>query len=731
MAKTSFTVFSDANSPGWAEGFAALLREGPAVEVDIVDSLDAAVDAESDVLILNLGRRDDEELAPYQVGLLQKRRVIAMAPGVDWLCQQLDDLEVQGGMVARGNLPVLLVDSGLLGERSTDVPIMPFAMPQERTLFVHHGGANIDDYRPSVDYILVAEHRQKCAVVMRQANFVYAGVCAHPDKWSMEYRGLMRRVALTLARRPAVDLMPIIVEREIHPPGTVGFDLEPITHHESAHSRIFHFRFDRPTAFTATLEHSRSNAMMLFFMGGKKRLHWTRVDTEDGKTLTIAANISAASNRAVRHRYWILDVTNFDHDHGASAKLTVRYDTVDSEVPILALPGNAGFEHLNRHAQQLFHDAQEGDASAHERIARHDESADAGRTNQEVARTVTALEYGFNDWETLKAHIAWTPVWLPRGGTRGVDIYFAQASERYAGSFSLEQLIEFTGDLTDDVIDSLKEAFSCARGRGHRSLSTEHLLMALLDNRVADHVLRSLGCKVDQLRSKVAALIAALPVEPFDGDVQVSESAYGAVYRANFVTSLGRDGINAGNLLSGIMGERGDAAKLIDEQGVLERDLVNFVTHGIATEWVEDSDSQTSVLDADLERAVHDAFVSARTSHHEYLTIEHLLLSVLGRDLVSDTLRSLVPDAASLRHELETFVETATPVVPEQDQGPDPTRTFNRVMQTSVAKARSCKRFQANALDALWALCGERDVPVADFLERYGVRRADVATRID
>ena len=33
-------------------------------------------------------------------------------------------------------------------------------------------------------------------------------------------------------------------------------------------------------------------------------------------------------------------------------------------------------------------------------------------------------------------------------------------------------------------------------------------------------------------------------------------------------------------------------------------------------------------------------------------------------------------------------------------------------------------------LDALWALCGERDVPAADFLERYGVARADVATRL-
>jgi len=48
----------------------------------------------------------------------------------------------------------------------------------------------------------------------------------------------------------------------------------------------------------------------------------------------------------------------------------------------------------------------------------------------------------------------------------------------------------------------------------------------------------------------------------------------------------------------------------------------------------------------------------------------------------------------------------------------------------AVAKARSCKRFQATSLDALWALCGERDVPVADFLGRYEISRTDVAARL-
>ena len=733
MGEPTFTIFSDADSPGWALGFAELLREGSTGGVGIADSLDEALDGDADVLILNLRHRDDEKLTPERVALLGRRRVIGMAPGVDWLCRQLDDLEVHGGMVSQ-DFPMVVVDSDLLGERSPKVPIKPFAQPQERskdwtpqTPLVYWGSADIDEFRPSVDYIVATEHYDKCAVVMRHANFVYAGVRAHPDEWSVEYRDLMRRVALALAQRPAVDLKPLAVERQIHPPGTVRFDLDPSTHHESVYSRIFHFRFDRPTAFTATLEHSGSNAMMLLFMGGKSRLHWTRVDTEDGKTLTITANVGAAAIRAVRHRYWRLNVTNFDSENGASAKLTVRYDTADSETPILPLPGNAGFEHLNRHARQLFEGARDGDSSASERIARYDSTVEPGRITMDAAYRVTSREYGFDDWTTIGSHVAWTPVWLPRAGTRGADISFARASERYAVSFSLPQLIEFTGDFDDDVIDSLKEAFAQANARGHRSLLGEHVLRALVKNPIADHVLRSAGCEVDQLPSKIDARLAELPVEPLDGDVQVSKSVWGAVYRANFVSVLGREGTNAANLLAGILGEKSDAARLLAEQGVSERDLVNYVSHGIASAPTSDPEPSASVLAPDLERAAHDAIASARSSRHEYLTIEHLLLAMLGSRGVLDALGS--SEADTLKGDLATFVEAATPVGAPDGGDPEPTRTFNRVMQMAVAKARSGDRDQATTVDALWALCGERDVPAAEFLGRCGVTRTTVASR--
>ena len=139
MGDPTFTIFSDANSPGWAEGFAELLREASSVEVEIADSLDSAIEGDSDVLILNLGRRDDEKLSPERIATLARRRIVGMAPGADWLCDQLDELEVHGGMIAQANLPMLLVDSDLLGDRSTNEPIKPFAKHSKERRIRRHG----------------------------------------------------------------------------------------------------------------------------------------------------------------------------------------------------------------------------------------------------------------------------------------------------------------------------------------------------------------------------------------------------------------------------------------------------------------------------------------------------------------------------------------------------------------------------------------------------------------
>ena len=556
----------------------------------------------------------------------------------------------------------------------------------------------IAEYRPAVDDILVPEQHEDCAVVVRQASFVFAGVQAHPGEWSEQYRDLIRRVALALAERPVEALEPIVVERQIHPPGSLRFELEPISEKQSGSHRSFYFRFEGPTAFIATLEHAGSNAMAMYFGGGKKSLHGARVDTEDGKTLTIAANIGENAIQAVGYRHWLLGVQNFDHENACSAKLTVRYDTADSGATVRALPGNASFEYVSG--------------------AAWDRSRAAQTIGIDVARLATAREHGFEAWGDLEAHVAWTPVFDMRGGTSGADRFDARVRVQYGDSFTMKQLIEYAEDFTDELRLALTGALS-----GDETFSDEHLLLVLLDDPIAAHALRCAGANTDLLRSQLRAPAG-------DGGARnVAKAVSGAVYRANFIGVIGREGTNPANLLAGLLGESCGATNLLGEQGIRQRDIVSYVTHGLPRVAVVEQAPGASVFDEQVELVAQAAFAKARDQATKYVTLDRLLLALLGHSSIDRVLRSMDARVDALEGELRAYVDT-TVVGVGGDDVPQPTRALNRVIQMAVAKARSAGRPQATTLDVLWALCGERDVPTADLLDRFEIARADVAAQI-
>lgn len=614
-----------------------------------------------------------------------------MAPGADWLCAQLDEIEFRGGNLTN-DMTMLVADSDLLGEQSAE-PIRPFREVQEtapeawtpQTPRVYFS-SSIADYRPGVDDILVPEHYKDCAVVVRQASFVFAGVRAHPDEWSEQYRALIRRVATALAERPVEDLEPIVVERQIHPPGTVQFELTPITREQDGSNRSFYFRFERPTAFTATLEHAGSNAMMLIFSGGKKHLHRSRADTEDGKTLTIHANIGENAIRAVGYRHWLLGVQNFDHENPCSAKLTVRYDTEDSGSTVRALPGNASFEYVAGVAWDLRRAAQTNTAGQ-----RGQRALSASTGGIDAARLAAAREHGFETWENLEAHVAWSPGFDMRGGTVGATSFDARIRAQYGESFTLEQLIEYAEDFTDELRLALTSALP-----DDEVFSDEHLLLALLDEPISAHILKCAGANTDLLRSQLGGPVG-------DGGARnVGKAVSGAVYRANFIGALGREGINAGNLLAGLLGESCAAATLLKDQGIRQRNIVNYVTHGLPSVSVKDQQLGASVLDEQVEHVAQAAFAQARDDASKYVTLDRLLLALLGDASIAHALHSMEARVDALRAELQAYID-ATPVGAADDV-PGPTRAVNRVMQMALAKARSSARQRATTLDLLWAL---------------------------
>ena len=722
-ATTAFTIFSDEAIPGWAEGFARLLRADLGATVEVADDLHEAIDAQTDVLVLNLHWRFDERLPAERIARLRNRRIIAIGSTANWVRRHVNELELVTG-VSGWDRPMAEVESELLGSPEPKEPFRAFkqshdvslAERNDETPTVHMAPPRLEEFRPTIDYIATLAEGEAYPIVMRQGCVVYAGAYAHPDEFSAEYRDLIGRVGLALAERPVEPLTPIVVHRQTHPPGTSRFELSHWGEGDE-NVRTFYFHFERPTAFTATLEHTGSNAMMLLFMGdaGPQRLHWTRVDSETGQPLSIAVDIRQPAIDSLGHRYWQVQVANFDRTHDATATLTVRYNTSGAGAPLLPLSGNDGFETLNGRANALFDAARTGARDALERIARLAPAVEPAQVDRETARAVVAREHGFNDWGTLSAHVAWElPNTLPSAAAFGARLCFERGLARYPDSFSAPQLAELFDGFPEPVTSMLNDAFAQAKERGHQHFTTEHLLEALIDNPISNHVLHSVGCDIDALRLELDALLDNLSTATFDGETQVSEPFCGATYRADFIPALGREGMNPGSLLAGLMGQDCHAQKLLAKQGIRQQDFVNYVSHGIPTSLAGPAASDASVLDSQLEAALQRAFAGAKASEHGFLTTEHLAAALLDEGDVAAAVRSMGADVDDFARGVADHVET-TPRPDEPDET-KPTRAFNEVMQVALALAERAGRDQASPRDAFDAILRERDLPTYHLL---------------
>jgi len=73
------------------------------------------------------------------------------------------------------------------------------------------------------------------------------------------------------------------------------------------------------------------------------------------------------------------------------------------------------------------------------------------------------------------------------------------------------------------------------------------------------------------------------------------------------------------------------------------------------------------MLSKNLEQTLNDAFASARSKRHEFMTVEHLLLALLDNDAAVSVLKACGSDLPTLRKELSDFVDTTTPLFPDND----------------------------------------------------------------
>ncbi len=134
-------------------------------------------------------------------------------------------------------------------------------------------------------------------------------------------------------------------------------------------------------------------------------------------------------------------------------------------------------------------------------------------------------------------------------------------------------------------------------------------------------------------------------------------------------------------------------------------------------------------LSRELQISLQVALADAGRRRHEFAAVEHLLFALLHDEETALVVRHCGGDVDSLKGRLDGFLEESVPSLPEgQDQEPQPTSGFRRVVQRAAMHVQGSGKEKVSGANVLVALYSERDSHAAFFLQEAGVDRLDVVS---
>ena len=134
------------------------------------------------------------------------------------------------------------------------------------------------------------------------------------------------------------------------------------------------------------------------------------------------------------------------------------------------------------------------------------------------------------------------------------------------------------------------------------------------------------------------------------------------------------------------------------------------------------------MLSKDLEVTLNEAFKKARDNRHEFMTVEHLLVSLLSNASACEAIKGCSGDIDAIRDELILFIEQTTLILPSSDDEREtqPTLGFQRVLQRAVFHVQSSGNKEVTGANVLVAIFSEQESQAAYILKKSGMSRLDV-----
>lgn len=148
--------------------------------------------------------------------------------------------------------------------------------------------------------------------------------------------------------------------------------------------------------------------------------------------------------------------------------------------------------------------------------------------------------------------------------------------------------------LSNQLEHCMVEALSQARKTGHGHLTTEHLLLVILDTPEVSEILRACRCDPMKLKEQLEEhLVKTTPPRPDDAQgselpptfvVQPTLGLQRVLQRAVFhVQSSGKkQEVGVADVLVAVFSEKqSHSAYLLQEQNITRLDVVNYISHGL------------------------------------------------------------------------------------------------------------------------------------------------------
>src|SRR5579875_133446 len=132
-----------------------------------------------------------------------------------------------------------------------------------------------------------------------------------------------------------------------------------------------------------------------------------------------------------------------------------------------------------------------------------------------------------------------------------------------------------------------------------------------------------------------------------------------------------------------------------------------------------------------LEQSLHRALALANERHHEYATLEHLLLALVDDQDASAVMRACNVDLDKLKRSLTAYLETELEnLITDGAEDAKPTAGFQRVIQRAVIHVQSSGREEVTGANVLVAIFAERESHAAYFLQEQDMTRYDAVNYI-